>query len=383
MRSKKEHTLDAQTNGQRHAGGAALAVLVMGAALSLVGIASASAKDNGPARNVELAADEPRLPDPVQRVGPLRRGPDGRIEPVDPAVRRPGSAAGCDKGAICVGAGQSYVNLAAALAVARPKDVIEIRGGTYRESVMIAIPALTIKGVAGTPHFDCAKLPLADSKGCFLLAAEGITLQNLEISGAELSEDLGANGACVRNDHNVGFTLRGVICHGSQNGVLSSGGTILIENSEFYDNGWNGLSHNVYFSGYCSVTVRASTFRDARVGHEFKSRCYRTEISDSTFRSTRGSRVIDIPDGGNVLIYRSLLEKTQNTENQDIIGFTAESCAHPGEMLLKEVRIINSTFDARIRNYDKCTGHAIILQGVTFIGTAPRQMGYVRSIGGP
>ncbi len=105
---------------------------------------------------------------------------------------------------------------------------------------MVATRDITIRGVAGTPHIDCAGLKLAGDKACILLAADGITLENLEISGAVLPDDVGANGACIRNERALSFTLRRVVCHGSQDGLLTDGGGAVIENSEFYDNGWTG-----------------------------------------------------------------------------------------------------------------------------------------------
>ena len=318
----------------------------------------------------------PHLPESTDSIE-VRRGKNGELELVDPTVENGSSRRLCAKGTICVGKDQGYRSLSAALAVARDGSVIEVVGGTYRESAKVTKRNLIIRGIAGMPHFDCTGLKLPDDKSCLLLAADGIVIENVEISGASLPEGLGANGACVRNEPNLSFTLRRVVCHGSQDGILSSGGVITIEKSEFFDNGWTGQTHNVYFSGDCDVTVRESIFRDARIGHEFKSRCRRTVISDSTFRSTKGSRDLDIPDGGETTLYRSTLEKRPGTDNQEIIGFAAESCAHPGGMLIKDVRIINAEPQASIRNYDKCSGHPIILEGVTVEGTPPKNVGYV------
>jgi Right handed beta helix region len=318
------------------------------------------------------------LPEGSRVDRPLRRGPNGEIKIIDPTEEKGKGPRRCAAGAICVGRDQAYRKLSDALAVVRPGMTIEVTGGAYRESVAVRVGGLTIRGVAGTPHFDCAGLALAGNKACILLAADGITLDNLEISGAVLPPGLGANGACIRNEPDLSFTLRRIACHGSQDGMLTNGGRVVIENSEFYDNGWTGQTHNVYLGGRCTaVIVRGSTFRDARVGHEFKSRCQRTEISDSVFRSTHGSRDLDIPDGGETIVYRSTLVKTSGAESREIVGFAAESCAYPGDMILKEVAIENSGRDASIHNFDKCQGHPIVLQDVTTRGMPVRQIGYV------
>jgi hypothetical protein len=327
---------------------------------------------------VELAQTEPQLPEAPPPLGPLRRGPDGRIEIIDPTREQGNGAQLCDSGTICVGKDQAYGSLADAIAAARDGDTIEIVAGSYHETAAIRVGNVTVRGISGRPQIDCGGLRLAEDKACLVLDAPNITIENLEITGAEISPSLGANGACIRNGPDASFTVRGVICHGSQNGILSDGGTILVENSEFYDNGWTGSTHNVYFSGKCvSVTVRGSTFRDARIGHEFKSRCRKTEISDSTFRSTHGSRNLDIPDGGATLLYRSTLVKTPGAESDEIVGFTPESCNTPGDLVLKEVHIVNSRNHAVIHNFDKCQGHPIILEGVTYEGTPVVEQGYV------
>jgi hypothetical protein len=317
------------------------------------------------------------LPGASSVTGSVHRGANGEIESFDPTQKKGTAADLCDPKALCVGPGQAYRTLASAAAAARDGDVIEVVAGIYRESVRLDRANLTVRGIKGRPHFDCSGLPLVEGKACLLITGKGVTLDNLEISGAVLSSD-DANGACIRNGKNNSFTLRGIVCHGSQDGVLSSGGTILVENSEFYDNGWTDRTHNVYFSGNCnSVTVRNSIFRDARVGHEFKSRCAETKITGSTFRSSKGSRDIDVPDGGDVSIADSTIEKLKGAESEEIIGFGAESCDRAGDMVLKDVRIVNARDGADIHNFDKCGGPTIFLDHVTFDGTLVRKIGKI------
>lgn len=321
---------------------------------------------------------EPHLPDAPDPVGELHRDKNGKIVVIDPTVEQGTGKRLCSAGVLCVGPNQAYRTLTQALQLVRQGDVIEVVGGTYHETAVVQRRNVTIRGIDGRPHFDCAGLRIANDKACLLLAADGVILENLEISGAQVSPSAGENGACIRNEPNMSFTLRKVICHGSQNGILSEGGTIVIENSEFYDNGWTDRTHNIYLGGNCaSVTVRGSTFRDARIGHEFKARCQKVSISDSTFRSTRGSRDIDLPDGGDAMIYHSTITKGSGAQSQEIIGFAAESCRYPGNLTVKDVRIVNSTALGDIRNFDTCPGKAIVLEGVSFEGVTPRLIGYV------
>ncbi len=354
-----------------------MAMLAGGAAaLVLLGGLAAAAQDGDKAAPPE--AGGPSLPGAPSLIGHLRRAANGQIEVIDPTKQEGAGPSRCGAGTVCVGKGQAYASLGAALAVARQGDTIEIVGGTYHETDAVTRDNLTIRGIAGRPHFDCAGLRVSGDKGCLVISAQNVTLENLEISGAQVSDSLGANGACIRADPNTSFTVRGIECHDSQEGILSASRTILVANSEFYNNGWTGQTHNVYFSGDCdSVIVRGSIFRDARIGHEFKSRCRKTDISDSTFRADSGSRDLDIPDGGDTLVYRSTLVMTPGAENREIVGFAAESCRYPADMVLKDVHIINSAPDAAIHNFDKCAGHPIVLEHVTVEGTTPREIGYV------
>jgi hypothetical protein len=358
-----------------------LAALTIALVCSVRALASSATAPERPPTAVAqtLPSSEPHLPDAPDPVGELHRDKTGKIVVTDPTTQQGTGQRACSAGVVCVGPGQAYRTLSAALAAVRQGDVIEVVGGVYHETARIAHRNVTIRGINGRPHFDCKGVRIAGDKACLLLAADGITLENLEISGAEISQASGANGACIRNEPNASFTLRKVICHGSQEGILSDGGSIVIEDSEFYDNGWTDRTHNVYLGGNCaSVTVRGSTFRDARIGHEFKARCRKTTISDSTFRSTRGSRNIDLPDGGEAMIYRSTFTKGTGAQSQEIIGYAAESCRYPGSLVLKQVRIVNTGGDTDIRNFDTCAGGQIVLEGVTFEGTPPRLIGLIR-----
>jgi hypothetical protein len=333
----------------------------------------------GPAIAQQLPGGD-RLPSGSGIVEPLRRGPDGKIQKLDPTQTEGEAGRGaCRTGTLCVGPGRAYATLARAVSAVRRGDTIEIEPGTYHESVNIERDNVTVRSVGGRVHIDCAGLRPVQDKACVLLGGDNVTLEGLEISGAEIADGLGANAACVRNQPNRSFTLRRISCHHSQNGVLTDGGAIVIENSEFYENSWTGSTHNAYLSGNCqSVVVRGSTFRDARVAHEFKSRCQRTEISASIFRSTRGSRAIDIPDGGEIIISGGLIAKGAQAASEEIISFAPESCRlSGGSMQIKGVRFENARTGAVIHNFDNCRGVPIVLQGVTFEGIRPALRGYV------
>ncbi len=287
---------------------------------------------------------------------------------------------GCATGAVCVGPNGAYASLAAALSAAKPGQVVEIETGRYRESVRIAVPGLTVRGLEKGAHIDCAGIALVRKEACLLIAAPGIVLENLEISGAVLSAADDANGACIRNEHGASFTLRKIVCHSSQDGLLASGGEVIIESSEFYDNGWDGLTHNVYLGDCSKVTVRDSVFRDARVGHEFKSRCRKTAIYDSVFVARHGSRALDLPDGGDVIVEGGTIFQGEAVQNENLIGYAAESCKYPGGMILRGVHIVSRNPNGSIRNYGRCSGAVITLIGVTYEGPPLHLIGEIRTL---
>jgi hypothetical protein len=319
------------------------------------------------------------LPDAASSIPTLHRGADGKIEVVDPTKTvSPDAARGpCSETAICVGPGLAYPTVTKAVAAARPGDVIEVVPGTYHETFSVTQPRIVIRGFKGRAHIDCGGLRPTADKACILLMAKDITLENLEISGAEIPAGAGGNAACVRNEPDLDFKLRKIVCHGSQDGVLTNGGKIVIENSEFFDNGWNDRTHNIYLSGNClSVTVRNSKFHDARVGHEFKSRCAVTTISNSVFHAVKGSRGLDLPDGGVVTIEGGEIRQEATVQNTEMIGFAAESCRHPGKMTVHGTHFVG-TSRSIIHNFDKCEKQPIELIDVVFEGPRPTLQGDV------
>jgi hypothetical protein len=309
----------------------------------------------------------------------LHRGPDGKIEILDPTKTDGlgGTQRPCSEKAICVGPRLAYSTVAKAVAVARPGDVIEIVPGAYHETFSVTQPRIVIRGLHGRAHIDCAGLRPVSDKACILLAAADITLEDLEISGAQISAGDGNNAACVRNEPDLDFKLSKIVCHGSQNGVLTNGGRVVIESSEFFDNGWDGQTHNAYLSGNClSVTVRNSKFHDARVGHEFKSRCAVTAISNTSFHAVKASRGLDLPDGGAVTVEGGEIRQEIAVQNAEMIGFAAESCRVPGKMTVHGTHIIGTSRSV-IHNFGKCENQPIELIDVKFDGPRPELRGEI------
>ncbi|HSE78622.1 MAG TPA: hypothetical protein VLG66_11515, partial [Alphaproteobacteria bacterium] len=129
---------------------ALLATVVLGRPLAADDLRSVESTDE---RHF-AQAQPPGLPPAPSPIGPLRRRPDGQIEVIAPPPsgqrQQPGP---CSANAICVGWGDGPRTLSQALQYAGDGALIEVVGGVYRESVAIDWNRITIRGVAGRPHF--------------------------------------------------------------------------------------------------------------------------------------------------------------------------------------------------------------------------------------
>ena len=119
-------------------------------------------------------------------------------------------------------------------------------------------------------------------KGIFTIYADNATIDNFELSGAAFDGGTGdgdSNGAGIRHQ-GMNLTVKNCYIHDNQDGILGAPltagtGTVLIENTEFYNNGaGDGYTHNIYLGDYATATVEYSWSHHSVVGHLLKSRAY-------------------------------------------------------------------------------------------------------------
>ena len=266
------------------------------------------------------------------------------------------AAQACSKDALCVGPGSQFPSLTAANAAAREGSVIELAGGTYRETVAVEAKGVTIRSAPGQrAMIDCSGMRPAWGKSCILIVGGNATIADLDIQGAKGSSH---NEACLRNEPNTRVLVRGIRCTGSYNGILGSGGAWVIEDSEFYGVGnGDGLTHGIYLSGSpkspcSSATLRNVFIHDVIGGHAFKSRCAENLIQDSRFEENGQGDSMDFSEGGKVLIERSLLHQPSG-ENGNILRHGSERCTHKGNVIVRNTKIINERRPAYI--YSRCS----------------------------
>jgi hypothetical protein len=244
-----------------------------------------------------------------------------------------------------VGPGRRFAAPCQALAAARAGDtiLIDARGNhSYRGDVCAwSTNRLTIVGVHGRAHIDAAGAS-SEGKAIWVIAGDDTTIENVELSGARVSDD---NGAGIRQE-GAGLTLRHCLFDHNQEGILAADNPesdIVIESSVFTDNGaGDGYSHNIYINHVRSFTLRYSYSTDARVGHLVKSRAARNYILYDRLTGERGSDSyeLDLPNGGLSYVIGTVLEQGPTTQNPNMLAYGEEGALNPGSHLYA----VNDTF---------------------------------------
>lgn len=263
-----------------------------------------------------------------------------------------------------VGPGKPYTTIQAGIDAAAAGDTIEVDAGNYPgTAVKIGKSGLTLKGVGGRPHLSFSG-NIPNDKGILVVevaTVENLTLENLEISGAQGAS---GNAAAVRFQ-GKNLTVRDCFLHHSENGILEgngavSGSVILIERSEFAFNGVadSGYEHNMYISASVqSFTLRYSYSHHSKEGHLVKSRAQENfiianRIMDEQPVSDNGttdqsSALIDFPQGGRAYVVGNLLHKGVNSQNKNAAiwygGENSDNAPH-------ELYVVNNTYVSATAN---------------------------------
>ncbi|MEO3471559.1 hypothetical protein AAFN86_06795 [Roseomonas sp. CAU 1739] len=229
-----------------------------------------------------------------------------------------------------------------AAAVAREGDTVRIAPGQYRDCAVWRTARLTIVG-AGAEAVQIGG-PVCDGKALFVLTAPGITIEGITFRGAAAPD---GNGAGIRAEGGD-LTVRHVQFEDSESGILTRAempaARLLIEDSVFLGNGaMRGAAcsgHALYVGHLAAVIVQRTRFEAQRACHHVKSRAARTEITDSSIVDGPlggSSYLIDLPNGGDLVLARTRLMKGPRTGNRRaavVIG--AEGVLRPTSMLLIE-----------------------------------------------
>ncbi|MBS0364709.1 MAG: hypothetical protein JSR67_02660 [Proteobacteria bacterium] len=257
--------------------------------------------------------------------------PAGPASTAAPPATPAAPATACDGASgrvLWVGPGRKYRSPSEAAAVAQSGDVIKISAGDYHGDVAVwSANNLTICGVGGRARlFADGKDALG--KGLWVVTGANLTLDSLEFHDATVPDQ---NGAGIRDEHTGSLVIRNSGFFDNENGILGGSGhaTITLERCEFARNGYgDGYTHNIYIGAAARLTVIASYFHEAKVGHNLKSRARETIIENSYFMDGPGgtaSYLVDFPNGGRVYLRGNLFQKGPAASNSTSISYGAET----------------------------------------------------------
>jgi len=232
-----------------------------------------------------------------------------------------------------VGPGRTYQVPSAVMNLVSDGDTVYIDAGEYLGNVGVwNQDNLTIIGLGGRAHLR-ADGNAAQGKAIWVIKGDTTALYNIEFSECQVPDN---NGAGIRHEGKV-LNLQNCSFHHNEMGILTlsnnPGDHILIEYSEFYENGFgDGFSHSVYVNHSSSLTIRYCHFTKAFIGHHIKSRAAKHTIEYNNINDLsdgQSSRLIDLPNGGNTLIKGNILIQGPAAENGNLIGYGLEGINEP------------------------------------------------------
>ena len=220
---------------------------------------------------------------------------------------------------------QPFEQLIPAIRSLQHGDTLVIPEGVYQTPIVIKKNDITI---IGNGHVVFEK-KAARGKGYILSQGNNLTVENIECRYINVSD---GNGACIRQE-GKDLTLNHVYFHSSQEGILETAkeiGFIKIFDSRFERLGFNGQAHGIY-TNKAEVAIYQSLFVAAKSeGHAIKVRGKRLYIEASVIASLSSddSRLIDMSNGGELIVKNSILEQGPKSTNGQMIGFGLEGIKH-------------------------------------------------------
>lgn len=284
----------------------------------------------------------------------------------------------CQARVLEVGPSGSYTQPRMAGEQAQPGDIIRIAPGTYQDCIVVTADRVTIEGAG--PSTVLANTSCR-GKGILVIGGRDVTVRTMVLSGARVAD---RNGAGIRAEGG-NLTVESVQFIDNENGILTGANqaaSVRIRDSIFQSNGKCEpvCAHGIYAGQIALLRIERSRFRETRVGHHIKSRASRTEIVDSEIidgPNGTASYLIDIPNGGDLLVERSRLAKGPRAENPTgAIMIGMEGASTPSLFL----RIIGNEF---VNEMNRPTVFVVNRARTPAILEGNRLSGPVRPLEGP
>lgn len=261
---------------------------------------------------------------------------------VSNTANEPSAASGTPRRILQVGPGRLLISVAAAAAIVRDGDTIEIDAGEYRGDVAVwSHERLVIRAVGGRARLVAAGAS-AENKAIWVVRSKHLVVENIDFIGARVSD---RNGAGIRFERGH-MVVRNCAFLDNENGILTGNDAqteLDIEGSEFGGNGHgDGYSHNLYVGTIARLMVTSSHFHHARVGHLLKSRAAESRILFNRLTDEIGgtaSYELEFPSGGVAHVFGNIIQQGELTSNPAMVSFGAEGYHWPRN----ELHLINNT----------------------------------------
>ncbi|MBN2320624.1 MAG: right-handed parallel beta-helix repeat-containing protein [Acidobacteria bacterium] len=245
-----------------------------------------------------------------------------------------------------VGPDQKYTTPCQAFKDAGDGDTVHISAaGNYDGDVCrITANKLVIRGIYGRAKIDAAGQD-AEGKAIWVIGGNDVTIENIELSGCSVPAK---NGAGIRPE-GTNLTVRNCYFHHNENGILcgkNSASEILIENTEFSDNGYgDGYSHNIYIGNIRKLTMKFCYSHHSNGGQLVKSRAVQNFILYNRLTDEGGSNYeLDLPNGGISYVLGNIFQQSRTTTNSAILSFGVEGPAPANKLLVMNNTFVNDRY---------------------------------------
>ncbi len=265
--------------------------------------------------------------------------------------------------------------------VATTGDTVRIDPGTYVDCAFWRASRLLIE--ASGPGVRIAG-KVCGEKAIFVTQGDDITIRGITFADATVGWH---NAAGIRAE-GQNLTVEASRFLNNENGILAGGGSdsvVRITDSAFIGNGSciAACAHGVYAGApILLLDIEHCVFLDTKIAHHIKSRARNTIVRSSRIEdgpTGTSSYLIDIPNGGNVLIQGNIMEKGVHTGNPAAaISIGVEGLTNPTGTLVVRDNVFHSDVGRKtsfVRNSSDATvqlsGNTVTGNVVTLVKTFP------------
>jgi hypothetical protein len=266
-----------------------------------------------------------------------------------------------------VGPDKPYKAPSEAAAAATDGDRIVVSPGEYFDCAVLRANNLVIEGsdpAGGAVMTD----KTCQGKALLVITGAGVTVRNLTLTRARVPD---GNGAGIRAEGSS-LTVEHVHFINNQEGILTGspdGATLIVRDSEFLRNGacQGACAHGIYAGHLALLHVERSKFFETKEAHHIKSRAVRTEVIDCDIADGKqgtSSYLIDIPNGGSVVVRGSTMQKGLKSGNHtSAIMIGEEGVTQPTREIVVEDNSFRNDGDFQTIFVDNMTATEAQLKG--------------------